>query len=240
MNHPQAALFEQFLRERTYLKNVTPRTLVWYQVAFKSYGAVHPADDLPSRASLQAFVISLRERGIRPVTCNTYIGAMNAYCVWLKEEGRLREPVKLQKLRVEKRVLDLLTEPQMRQLIGFKPKTYRETRLHLAVLLILDTGLRISEALNLRHTDIDADNLILKVFGKGQKERLVPFSPELRKRLYRFEQLKAKRGIRSPFVFAGFDDAKWEKRNRKLPPSADSLKVDCSAIRSGHAEVEVQ
>ena len=114
MNHPQAALFEQFLRERTYLKNVTPRTLVWYQVAFKSYGAVHPADDLPSRASLQAFVISLRERGIRPVTCNTYIGAMNAYCVWLKEEGRLREPVKLQKLRVEKRVLDLLTEPQMR------------------------------------------------------------------------------------------------------------------------------
>ena len=80
-------------------------------------------------------MISLRARGIRPVTCNTYIGAMNAYCVWLKEEGRL----------------------------------------HLAVLLILDTGLRVSEALNLRHTDIDADNLILKVFGKGQKERLVPW-----------------------------------------------------------------
>lgn len=175
MNHPQAALFEPFLRKRTYLKNVTPRTLVWYQVAYKNYGAVHPADALPSRASLQAFVISLRERRIPPVTCHTYIGAMNAYCVWLKEEGRLREPVKLRKLRVEKRVLDLLTEPQMRHLIGYKPKTYRETRLHLAVLLILDTGLRISEALNLRHADIDADNLILKVFGKGQKERLVPW-----------------------------------------------------------------
>jgi len=33
MNHPQAPLFEQFLRERTFLKNVTPRTIVWYRVA---------------------------------------------------------------------------------------------------------------------------------------------------------------------------------------------------------------
>ena len=38
---------------------------------------------------------------------------------------------------------------------------------------------------------MNSENLILKVFGKGQKERLVPFSPELRKRLYRFEQVKA-------------------------------------------------
>jgi integrase/recombinase XerD len=41
----------------------------------------------------------------------------------------------------------------------------------------------------------------------------VPFSPELRKRLYRFEQLKAKKGLRSEFVFAGFGGARWEKRN---------------------------
>jgi integrase/recombinase XerD len=66
----------------------------------------------------------------------------------------------------------------MRALIGFKPKTFRQARTHLAVLLILDTGLRLSEALNLRHADIDFDNLILKVFGKGQKERVVPFSPD--------------------------------------------------------------
>lgn len=65
----------------------------------------------------------------------------------------------------------------------------------------------------LRECSVASDNLILKVFGKGQKERLVPFSPELRKRLYRLQQLKSKKGIRSEFVFAGFHDAKWEKRN---------------------------
>jgi hypothetical protein len=41
-------------------------------------------------------------------------------------------------------VLSLLDETQMRVLISFKPKTYRETRLHVAVLLVLDTGLRIA------------------------------------------------------------------------------------------------
>ena len=68
---------------------------------------------------------------------------------------------------------------------------------------MLDTGLRMSEMLTLRRDDIDFGNLILKVFGKGRKERLVPFSPELRKRLFRFEQLRTKKGIRSDLVFAG-------------------------------------
>jgi hypothetical protein len=87
VNHPLAPLFDQFLTERTFLKNVTPRTLVWYRVAFKNYGTAFPNENIPTRASLQQSVIGLRERNIRPVTCNTYIGAMNAYCRWLHVEG---------------------------------------------------------------------------------------------------------------------------------------------------------
>jgi integrase/recombinase XerD len=215
MNNPLARLFDQFLTERRYLRNVTDKTLVWYQVAFKSYQRAVPIDapPVPSKASLQQFVVSLRQRGVRPVTINTYVTAMNAFCLWLQQEGHAAERVKLAKLRVEKRVLTLLNDVQMRALIGFRPKTFQQSRTHLAVLLILDTGLRVSEALNLRHADIDFDNLILKVFGKGQKERLVPFSPELRKRIYRFEQLKTKKGIRSDLLFAGFNDTRWEIRN---------------------------
>jgi integrase/recombinase XerD len=128
--------------------------------------------------------------------CNTYIAAMNAFCRRLHEEGHAPERAKLQKLRVERRVVTVLDDTQMRTLVGFKPKTFRQARTHLAVVLILDTGLRISEALGLRDADIDFDNLILKVFEKGQKERLVPFSPELRKRIYRFARQKANPSLR--------------------------------------------
>ena len=215
MNHPLATLFDQFLRERRFLKNVTDATLVWYRVAFKNYQALVPAADatLPTKATLQHFVIALRERGITPVTRNTYVGAMNAFCAWLYQEGHARERVKLAKLRVERRLLTLLDDAQIRALITFKPKTFRQSRVHLGALLILDSGLRVSEMLHLRNGDVDCDNLILKVFGKGQKERLVPFSPELRRRLYRYHQLRAKKGIKSEFLFAGFEGSRWEKRN---------------------------
>jgi hypothetical protein len=32
-----SALFERFLRERRYLKNVTPKTVVWYETAFQAF-----------------------------------------------------------------------------------------------------------------------------------------------------------------------------------------------------------
>jgi len=215
VNHPPATLFEQFLRERAYLKNVTPRTLVWYRTAFKNYQATlaSSAPALPTKTTMQQFVVAMRDRGVRPVTCNTNIAAMNAFCLWLQQEGHVNERVRLAKLRVERRVLSLLDEAQMRALINFRPRTFAQFRTHTAVMLILDTGLRISEALNLRHSDVNADNLILKVFGKGQKERLVPFSPELRKRLYRFDKLKAQKKIGGEFVLGGFSGARWEKRN---------------------------
>ena len=64
--------------------------------------------------------------------------------------------------------MELLNEQQLRMLIGYRPKTY-QWRTHTTVLLILDTGLRVSEALNLRQGHVNADDMISKVFGKGQK-----------------------------------------------------------------------
>jgi integrase/recombinase XerD len=49
----------------------------------------------------------------------------------------------------------------------------------------LDTGLRLQELLNLSRQDIDLENLVLRVKGKGNKHRLVPVSIELCKVLYR-------------------------------------------------------
>jgi hypothetical protein len=52
VNHPLDALFDQFLKERRYLKNVTEGTLVWYRVAFSHYTSF-VADDhapLPTKA----------------------------------------------------------------------------------------------------------------------------------------------------------------------------------------------
>ena len=89
-----SALFERFLRERRYLQNVTPKTLTWYQTAFDAFTRAVEADD-PQRLSkslLQDFVVRLRERGLSPVSCNTYLKAINeslTACMPLKFTGGL-------------------------------------------------------------------------------------------------------------------------------------------------------
>lgn len=84
-----ATLFAQFLRERRYLQNVTPKTLTWYQTAFdalaRTVSVSHP--EATTRTVLQAFVVRLRERGLSPVSCNTYLKALNAFLAWLHREG---------------------------------------------------------------------------------------------------------------------------------------------------------
>jgi hypothetical protein len=63
-------LFQQFLRERIYLKNVTPKTRVWYESAWKAFVAAHAnrpehpsGSPLITRSDLNHFVVHLRERG---------------------------------------------------------------------------------------------------------------------------------------------------------------------------------
>ena len=72
--------------------------------------------------------------------------------------------------------------------MNWKPKAkhFYEQRLHLLALLLLDTGARITEALSLRVSDVDLDNMLLVLNGKGRKQRIVPFSFALRKALHHF------------------------------------------------------
>jgi integrase len=72
---------------------------------------------------------------------------------------------------------------------------------------------RIEEALTLRVRDVDFDNLLLTVFGKGRKERRIPFSFELRKTLFRFQQVRKKNGNDAELVFPSRRGTVWNQRN---------------------------
>jgi site-specific recombinase XerD len=52
--------------------------------------------------------------------------------------------------------------------------------------LILACGPRIQDVLSLRVQDVDLENLLLKIYGKGRKERMVPISPAARQVLRRW------------------------------------------------------
>jgi site-specific recombinase XerD len=159
--------------------------------------------------TLQSFVVDLRQRGVKPISCNTHIKALNAFCRWLHEEQHLPHRLELSCLKVEKRILQTLTDEQIRALLAVPPKSFDQWRLHALISFLLDTGVRIDEALTLRTSDIDFDNLLLTVFGKGRKERRIPFSFELRKVLFRWQQVRQRTQPRCQLVFPSRQGTAW-------------------------------
>jgi len=70
---------EQFIQERRYLSNVLPATIEWYTQSLHWLGTESPTAD-----DLKAFVIRMREKGLKPTTCNNRIRAVNAYQFLIK------------------------------------------------------------------------------------------------------------------------------------------------------------
>jgi integrase/recombinase XerD len=121
--------------------------------------------------------------------------------------------VALSPLKFEKRLIQTLTDEEMQRPLAVKPHRFEQWRLHALVCLLLDVGLRIEEALTLRVRDLDLDNLLVTVFGKGRKERRVLFSFELRKVPFRYEKIRTKQCPRCELLFPSREGTHWDQRN---------------------------
>jgi integrase/recombinase XerD len=131
------------------------------------------------RRPIKQRIVSLRERGVSAVSVNSWLTGINAFLRWRGDD------FKIPKLQTEKKILRTFTPEDVQRLLTHKIKSKSQSRIQSLAALLLDTGLRIAEALQLCTTDIDLDNHLIRVQGKGRKERLVPFSMGGRKVLYK-------------------------------------------------------
>jgi site-specific recombinase XerD len=177
--------FEQFIRERQYLHNVTPATIEWYR-----HSLAWLPNESPSADELKAVVLRMREKGRKATGCNSVIRACNAYLHWSVAGDSKCSPacqhLRIPALKEPQNVLPAFTAQQIRLLVRWKPKGKYQRRLHQIILFLIDTGARISEALGLRVRDVDLENMLVTLDGKGRKQRIVPFSLELRRILFRY------------------------------------------------------
>jgi len=216
---PFAAYLE---RERRY----SPRTVRNYRQAWEDFerwlatgGANTKGYDALTTRSLRDWVIE-RQRGGRGLpkldrrTLHLHASALRAFFRYWIGEGRLtRNPltgVPLPKL--DKRLPKFLTEDQMRRLLA-GPQRLREQaaidpfvalRDRLALELLYGAGLRVSELVGLNVGDFDSAGEVVRVLGKGRKERLCPIGRVATTawREFRDQHLGAA-GTRSPVLLAG-------------------------------------
>ena len=168
------ASVQQFISERKYLLNVTPKTIIWYGCGFKAFEGA-----LDSLEAAKGRIVALRDRSVSAITVNSYLRCINAFWKWQGKEWKIR------RLKEEQQILATFNAEHVHRLVYWKPVGRNQIRAHTIAMVALDTGLRISELLGLTRQDVDLDNMVLLVHGKGNKQRLVPVSVELRKVLYR-------------------------------------------------------
>lgn len=122
-------------------------------------------------------------------TVHHYVRVVRQLLAWCKTEGEAVTGARPQLPRLPRRVVDVLTREEIDRLEAAAPSE----RDKLIIRLLADTGLRVGELCSLEAADVmtvQDRRAFLKVRGKGSKERLVPLTPLLVRRLDRYRRAR--------------------------------------------------
>jgi len=163
-----------------------------------------------SHHHVRAFMASLVDQGLSPVSVNRKLSTLKSFFKYLlKEEVIENNPTqKLQGPKKPKRLPVFLDESQTGMIfneIAFEPG-FEGVRDKMIIDILYQTGLRRAEILNLKEKDIDLFNMQLKVLGKRNKERIVPFDFALKRNLENYLNVKKEQKLTSPFLLVTLRD----------------------------------
>ena len=203
-----AALLEDYRLDLEAL-NRSPRTVDWYLeiipryfLFLKSRSLLKPIQLLGTQ-DLKAYIAYLQNATkwadkpnvkkatgkLSPFSIQGHVRAIKAFWGWLLREGHVdyNHLAKFPLPKVPDCPARVLSTDQIRMLLDtIDISTPRGVRNHTIILLLVDTGLRVSELVNIKLEALDLQHNLVQVFGKGQKVRSVPISNVTRKRVVRY------------------------------------------------------
>ena len=128
---------------------------------------------------LRGWMGALREKGLSARSIARKLSAAKSYCAFLQKAGRLESnpAARLKLPQFDRRLPAFLKEAETEHLLDSVefPDTFEGLRDKCMLELLYGCGLRRSELLSLRLSDIDRYNRSLRVQGKGNKDRILPF-----------------------------------------------------------------
>jgi integrase/recombinase XerC len=139
---------------------------------------------------VRSWIASLLEQGVTPRSVNRKISTLKTFFKFLIREGVIQESPMLKVVapKSKKRLPLFVEEDQIESLLNgveFDDGFIGE-RDKLIIELFYVTGIRLSELINIKISDLNFDNNLVKVLGKRNKERLIPLSTRIVKELQFF------------------------------------------------------
>ena len=131
-----------------------------------------------SAKNINEFISNLFNSGLKSSSINRKISSIKHFYLFLSKKKIIKySPAdEIETPKQEKYLPISMSEDEVERLLS-SPNSNRiiERRDKAMIEILYATGMRISELVNLKLTDVDFNRLVLKVFGKGSKERLVPY-----------------------------------------------------------------
>lgn len=132
-----------------------------------------------SSSDYDNYLLYLKNKNISDYTIKTSLTAIKVFLNFCYKENLIRKNITLDlpTFKAGKKTIIILSEIQIEEIYSsYNENTFYGARNLLMISFMLDCGLRVSEMLNLCVDDIQTDLHLVKVHGKGNKERLVPLS----------------------------------------------------------------
>ena len=151
--------------------------------------------------TFRRFLANLAARHLSKRTIARKISTLKSFFRFLVKEGFIKSnpASSIPYPRIEKKLPSFLTEKEVAQFIDSLPEEKEIDRRDKAIMEILySCGMRVSEMLTLNRNDIDLIGGVIKVRGKGKKERILPLGGPAEKAL---EKYLSCRGDHSPALF---------------------------------------
>ena len=182
-------LIESFLDYLQYERNYSEKTVLAYgedikqlqEFAQEEYGKFNPLE--VEAELIREWIVSLMDKGYTSTSVNRKLSSLRTFYKYLLRQGETTiDPLRKIKGPKNKKPLPVfLKENEMNRLLDETDfgEGFKGCRDRLIIEMFYATGMRLSELIGLDNKDVDFSASLLKVTGKRNKQRLIPFGDEL-------------------------------------------------------------
>ena len=183
-------LTDSFLDYLQYERNYSEETIKSYREdlrQFEEFARGEIGDSAPSEVKaelVREWIVSLMDRGYTSTSINRKLSSLRSFYKFLLRKGEVAVNP-LQKITGPKNKKPLpafLRESDMDRLLDEVDfgEGFKGCRDHMIIEMFYATGVRLSELIGLDNEDVDFSSSLIKVTGKRNKQRLIPFGEELK------------------------------------------------------------
>ena len=136
------------------------------------------------RGDITSYIMKLKEENYNPASVTRKLASLRGFFKWFcANEYGSKNPVQtLEQPKLPKHLPKVMTVEELNRIINSNLNTLQS----LIVELLYGCGLRVSELVNLNLNDVDVRSKYVKCYGKGSKERIVPFGEKAKSALQKY------------------------------------------------------